>query len=361
MALSQVDSMVRAGAMAEDVMAYLVLARGVNRRGNKRISTHSANSIVTRTGMSHRKATESVEWLRTHGYISPADQKTPEQTDKGKGHRPRWLLVEAVDTLEIYLANALTDGVGGRGKKNPPLTRIYAESMNQSGLVSEARLDSLMVLLHLYRHQDIEACGGIDPRAGIYREWVTAENTLGESKTELPGTNAALYEVASSVSPVFTKFAAEALFYIPDEDERHHRFRNALRNLHRLNFVYEVLQVWSGNPNGKDGRKAEPLYTLYIHDRHAREREPYLSREIHNAAIRLDAMDGYAEFAGHNDDGENILHTGRFRYVATSKQGAFPIGIYRLNFRPNTREVGIGIDAERSRVQKWAASLNALK
>lgn len=368
MNILQIDSMVRADAGAEDVMAYLVLARGVNKRGGKSISTHGAKSVANRTGMSYRKAASSLEWLAEHGYIKSAEagKEVPQHLGKGegRGHLARWVLVVGVDQDDIFLANALIEGIG-QGKKNPPMTRIYNEASNKGrGLPSIARLDALMVLLHLYRHQDMADCGGIDPRAGIYREWVAAENSEGAQVTDIEGSNAALFEIEGGNRSVFNKFAAEALFYVEAGDERDERLWDALNNLHSLGFLYEVTQVWSNDPNGKNGRKAELLYTLYIHDRHARESEPYLSRDVHIAAFNSGAMDDYSEFpATTNDyfgDSANIVGTGRFRYIATRKHGGFPIGIYRLRFRPKTNDTGKGIEAERRRVGNWSASLRGL-
>ena len=124
---------------------------------------------------------------------------------------------------------------------------------------------------------------------------------------------------------------------------------------------------------GKNGRKAEPLYTLYVHDRHARESEPYLQKEIHSAALRRGDMDEHVEFAHlgmekmgiYGSEGGNIIGeagqpTGRFRYIANKKAGAFPIGIYRLRFRPKTRDTGRGMAAEKQRVDSWINSLKKI-
>jgi len=369
--LNQIDKMVTAGAGAEEVMAFVVLARGVNRSRHIHLSTHGANSIAKRTGMSYRRAEAALDWLVEHGFIRKAP--IPENANGTPKERlARWLLTEETDLNDVYLANALTDGIG-RGKNNPPLVRIYDETRSKSGTLADARLDAMMMLLYMYRHNDMQDCGGIDPRAGIYRQWVEAENTWGEKVTDLEGTNAAIYEIEGDNSWMFAKFAKEALFYIGPDDEVSERLEDAFHNLHRMGFLYEVTQVWSADPNGKDGRRAEPLYTLYVHDRHARESEPYLQKEIHKAALRMGAMDEYAEFSHlgremvgiYGDEAGNIVGvkgqgTGRFRYIANKKTGAFPIGICRLRFRPKTRDTGRGMAAEKQRVDSWINSLRSL-
>jgi hypothetical protein len=359
--LKQIDDMVQRGAIAEDVMAYMVLARGVNRRGELRVSTHGAQSIFKRTGMSYTKAEAAIQWLHEHNFIyKPKDEM---QLGKGasKARTVKWVLHKGIDELDVALANALVEGIG-RGKNNPPLMRIYTEaSIGKHGFIADARLDALMVLVHLYRHHTFADCGGVNPRAGIYREWAAANNVSDEQVTDIPNSNAALYEIEGKNATVFTKFAAEALFYIDDVDERHIRFWDAFHTLTSLGFMYEVIQIWSANPNGSDknARKAEPFYTLYVRDRHARESEPYLQRVIHNAAFRTGVMDTYLEFSYVMDD-ESDIKSGRFRYIATKANCGYPIGIYRLRFRPHTVDTGRGMAAEQSRVDGWAHSINKL-
>ena len=348
MNLWKIDNMVRGDARAEEIMTYMVLSRGVNRRGDMRISTHGANSVTKRTGMSYRKAEAALHWLLENEYIQKPEGIEYLGKGKNRVHQARWILLGTEVAQDIYLGHSLIEGVG-RGKDNPPLKRIYSEATNNGGVFSEARLDALMVLLHLYRHQDIEACGGVDPRAGIYRTWVGTENSNGIAVQDI-GTNHALYEIAGTTQHMFHAFAKEALFYVDDQNERHTRFWDAFNNLQQLGFLYEVTQIWSANPHGEDGRKAEPLYTLYIHDRHARESEPYLQSEIHRVAFKYGAMDTYVEFQGYvpgekGPEGSNI-GSGQFRYIGKKKQPGFPIGIYRLRFRPNTRDTGAGIAAE---------------
>jgi hypothetical protein len=192
---------------------------------------------------------------------------------------------------------------------------------------------------------------------------VAADNVEGEQVTDIPDSNVALYEIEGSYSQMFISFAEEALFYIKDEEERHIRFWDAFHTLDKLGFVYEVIQIWSGNPNDHDSskaRKAEPLYTPYVKDRHARGSEPYLQKEIHNAAFRTGIMDAYIEFGYPDIEEDASIGSGRFRYIATKANKGYPIGIYRLRFRPHTVDTGRGIAAEQSRVKHWAEAISKL-
>jgi hypothetical protein len=47
----------------------------------------------------------------------------------------------------------------------------------------------------LYVHQSLADFGGVNPRAGVFRQWVGTENSYGEKVMDLEDTNAALYEI----------------------------------------------------------------------------------------------------------------------------------------------------------------------
>ena len=362
--LNILNMIVEAGGFADDVMAYLVLSKGVNRRhrpdkADAFITTYGAQAISKQTGISYTKAEAAIKWLLENGFIGKAEgESIPAQLGKGndRKHKSRWLIARTLEPQDIALANALVDGIG-KGKTNPPLMRIYNDiRLGANCMVADSRLDAIMVLAHLYRHHTFADCGGINPRSGLYRNWVAASNDLDEQTTEIEGTNATLYEIEATQNTVFNQFASEALFYIKDEAERHARFWEAFSNLKDFRLMYEVTQVWDANPNGSNGRRAEPLYTLYVHDRHARKSEPYLQKDIHTLAFKAGALERYTEFS---DDDSNIK-SGRHRYIANSKTGGYPIGIYRLRYRAGTTDTGIGMAAEQSRVNRWQAAFNSI-
>jgi hypothetical protein len=338
--ISIVDELVKRGAAAEELATYLVLARGA---GKGKETIWGANSCSKYTGMTYYRAKQAIEWLEQQGIITKKSQK-------------EWALNIDDDEDGVALSNALIEGIGA-GRNNPPLARLENIKHSSHGM-AEAKLDTLMVLIHLYRHHLLADCGGVNPRAGIYREWQPAENSYGTTQIDLIGSNAAIYEIQGNNKIVSTKFIAESLFYIDDEAERHERFWDAFNNLKELRWLYEVTQVWSSDPH-QDSR-AEPLYTLYVHDLSSRDTDPYLSKAIHGAALKTYSMDAYEEFNPHSQDESNIIKTGRFRYVANKKKGGFPIGIYRLKFRAWTADNGVGMQREQQNVKRWSDSLSAI-
>lgn len=195
--------------------------------------------------------------------------------------------------------------------------------------------------------------GGINPSEGVYREW---QRVGHDDELPLKGSNAKIVEIEHGNEFVTNDFYNDALWYVADDGQRVDRFWDAIKNLKNFGWLYETIQIWSDNPV-KD-EKAEPLYTLYIFDRHVRDggTEPFLSREIHKAAFRTGLMDGYSQFS---DDAyeSQIVNSGIFRYV-TVKKSSCAIGIYRLKFRPHTQDVGKGMREEWHRFDEWKQALN---
>ena len=386
--LTTLDSIARAGGQAEAILGYIVLSRHTKGKGTDagKFTAAGTQAIAEKVGLTRTKAEKALTWLSTHyPSLSPRDKKIPfivsaDEARKKSPHIPahfgqarakhtqiRWVLNPGENLL--YLANALVDGLG-RGKENPPLQRIYNQVKPDfaAGIsMSAARLDVVMVLLHLYRHHDLEGCGGVNPRACVYREWdLVADADYENAVQPIEGTNAILYAIEGGSRRLFPSFAREALSYVEEDKERNTRFSCAFHNLQRLGLLYEVLVIWDSNPIENSG--AEPLYTLYIHDRHARESEPYIQKDVHNIAYALEARERHYDFhpdpSEYGDDDRDLssfIKSGRFRYIATQQTGEHPIGVYRLRFRPRDRDMGLGILAEKRRCEEWRNIFGTLR
>ena len=130
--LNILNQIVDAGGFADDVLAYMVLSKGVNRRrrpdkADAFISTYGALAIHKQTGISYTKAEAAIQWLLENGFIGKAEgESIPAQLGKGndRKHKSRWLIARTTEPQDLALANALVDGIG-KGKNNPPLMRIY--------------------------------------------------------------------------------------------------------------------------------------------------------------------------------------------------------------------------------------------
>jgi hypothetical protein len=343
-----IRDIVYAGGKAEHVIGYMILSRHTSAKGQfkHRGSTAGAQAISKRGSFTYRESEKIIKWLEGNGFINKPEV---DAENKPKKMQYKWLLNELNDNSIVYLSNSLLDGTPGPGKDNPPMQRIINDTPFPTGIkitVKDARLDSLMVLLHLYQHHDIAGSGGVDPRVGIYREW---EHTDPIEFVDDTSPLLTVQEIKRAGTYLTDVASSDALYYIEDLDLINIRYKNAFNNLSKLGFMYEVLEIWDSNPLGSDD--AEILYPLYIFCRHARESEPYLAATIHSALINADP-DGCSI----PDFFESIIRSDQFRY-AMPKEGAYPLSVFRLRFRPKTRDTGIGLDREKARASQWEASI----
>jgi hypothetical protein len=134
-----------------------------------------------------------------------------------------------------------------------------------------------------------------------------------------------------------------------------------------------VLTVWDSDP--VKNAEAELQYTLYIHDRHAREGEPYIQKEVHTAAFALGVRKRFFDFYPNSDEYEyeyvreyeyeddhhsSFINSRRFRFIASRQGGGYPVGVFRLRFRARDRDTGLGISAEKRRCEEWTGILKRL-
>jgi hypothetical protein len=346
-----INEMIKLGGGAEELSAYLVIKRGA---GAKIYSNWGANSVAQYIGLSYHRAKQCINWLEEHEFIKPIANAKNGDSQKSNS---KWQFTINEDDLEVALSNALIDGIGA-GDKNPPLFRLRNEiGMGKWGIKS-SRIDAIVVLLNLYRYHCLAEYGGINPLLGVYKRWQAADNFDGDQITELPGTDATLYEIEESENIVYKHFANETLFYTSNDEERYQRFWDAFNNLKDLGWLYETTQIWSADPSAN--KDAEPLYTLYVHDRHARNTDPYLANLINKISIKqLNPDYGFFNHRGDFEDEFNHFN-GQFRYVALTRQGGFPIGIYRLKFRAHTRDAGKGMAEEEMRHKRWLKALHGV-
>jgi hypothetical protein len=355
--LEAIHQIIIKGGLADDVMSYLVLARHTQGRGQwqRLLSTSGAKAIHTKTGIPYRKAMRSLQWLEKAELIMPMNegvrQAIPHLPDhfgktKTRATTVRWILQDFSEPL-IYLANTLVDGVKGMGDKNPPLLRMMDYMPISFFKKADVRLDALMLLLHLYYHHELDEYGGVNPNKALYGKW----EPISDKNDSASNFHSHLqkYTLSKCSNIAKTQFIDKTLFYISDEKIRSERFWNALKNLKSLGFVYEVIQIWDSNPLTM--RNAEILYPLYILDRYARQSEPYLAKTIHDTLIKtgnLTAFDLPQFF--------EEINVGTFRYLAYCHH--YPLGIFRLRFRPKVTATGRWLKSEINKVIVWQTLLS---
>lgn len=339
-------------ALAEDdagfevMMAYIILARGVSIRSARRVSAYSAQHIVAKTHLEQARVETALRTLARKGIV--ALQDNPDTQDKGV----RWVLEDGAQ--DIYIPTILTDNK----RMPPPIMRLQHVPV-PGHPEPEFMVDDLVALLMLYMFQDMEKCGGIDPRAGLFRQWAVVAGSAfyPHQVVNIIGSDAAIFEVGGATELMFDRFADHAFSHVNDSDARRDRFFNALWHLRHLGFVYEVSQIWDSDPNAADGSESMPLYTHYVHDQTARTLDPSLQKEIQRVAYRLGVMDSYDEFTERDYTNAEAV---RFRYVADKQVGGYPIGIYRLKYRHTSADISVNNDGESQRANAWLQELKAL-
>lgn len=108
--LDQIDKIIHSGGSSEEVIVYLVIARGIGKHG---YSTWGVNACANYTLMTYHRAKKCVEWLLANDFIA----KHPDHMDKASQSRPKFLIKQGGS--EIALANALIEGIA-QGKKTRP-------------------------------------------------------------------------------------------------------------------------------------------------------------------------------------------------------------------------------------------------
>lgn len=335
--LSKINEMLSMGARAPEIMVYLILSRG---QGNKTQTKWSFTSCKKHTEFSYPEIKEAFEWLESKQFIKIAPSSTPK--------KPNWAInKDDLDTeSEVALSNQLIDGVGAGSKVNSrPMSRL-SEKINIGYIgVKKASLDALILLLNLYRHQDYSKYSGLNPKTTVFRKvsLIKEPERVGKRNNTY-----AYFLQKEEEEEVYKKFIDEAMFYITEREERSERFWLAFNNLKRLGWLYETLQIWTDDFKNQD---AEPLYTLYIFDRHTREAESewFVESDI-NTLLRdhdffIELQDGYEK--------------NNFATLSASKN-IFPVCIFRLKFKAGTRDNGIGASLDAKRNNDMKNTINSI-
>jgi hypothetical protein len=323
----------------EDVAGYLVIARHasglpVSRYDAYTLSGAGINGIHEKAGVSEETARGVIERLQGLAVIAPA---SPDATQAFP--RARWEVSQG--ELDLDLPHALVD----RGKvgaadsplrriKNAPLETSDPEDLKGVG-DTELRLDALMLLLGVYRHSDMEAFGGLDPRCA-YRPW--------DIKSQVQESRAVRWGAEPGQWSAYTPFMRECLQHangkkaLPDE-KLWKRFWNAWHILMNAGLIYEAVTLFDTLPEGQSNARAR--YTIRVNDYHAgsvtKKGDPSLLRELEGAAGTKLAF--YTPTS--NDRGEPEA----MRVMLPGARGAL-VGIWRPRFRAANPDAGSWIQRE---------------
>lgn len=138
-------------------------------------------------------------------------------------------------------------------------------------------------------------------------------------------------------------------------DER--RFRQAFEHLSQLHLLYEIAMVFDDDPLVNPG--AEMMYPLYVWDQAIRDKAKSersgLGGLYNEAFDRLDrsAIGEHIRYFTFSDDSTRSRSgSGFFVYGADCRE-AKVLSVYRLKYRPHTKDTGAGVDTKRERTAAW--------
>lgn len=375
LSMAMVYDIVSQGGQANEVIVAAVLQRGAGKFSK---TFWAENAVIKNVGMNSGETRKAFEWLLARNFITNVStiaagkKTTDEQTDsaevsenapnmeKSKKTNTQWSVLGSKGAV-IYLPNSLVD----RGvKQYGPLGKLFNQYRIKPSVgitVREARLDLIMLLLHLYNAHDIGRYGGVSPLAW-HHKWIPVQEGTGagnsSSVTQLVGSDAEIYEIERGEQHLSEEFEATALSHIKNDGDRRERGRHAMTVLNELDFFYEVLNIWTGNPLDED--EAQLAYPLYIFEKRARDKdEPYLAKKI-NAL----AFDVYSDLAGEtlfSRDGKlEASRNDNFRYLGYRLLKCFPLSVKRMRYRAHCRDNGIGFAAQSKAVEDWSEEIDQL-
>lgn len=348
---------------AKDIATYLVLCGGTNERYSVRGSTHGANSVSNRAGISYRSAESSIAWLAEHKFIHrPVIATVGSQTrPSGRKNQVQWIITD--NDPNVAICKQFLEGVKNGAKR--PLVAFFERVKGSDTITAvEACIDALVLFAELMRELDFGAWGGVSPSAWS-TQFVNLEEVAGFTppELELDGSGQVLVTVEEGQGArTSMKIVDKALVYIDDGETRLSRFWHAIDQLSRAKLVYRALVLWKGDPLGSDRpRQAEPQATLYIHDRWAQGIDPSIQGDVNLAALRH--CSEFNESAFEYDGTINTALAGRYRFIVKSgtQNGYTVLAQLRVRFWPANVQIVRGREAEKSRTVAWQLKMRKLK
>ncbi len=350
---------------AECLLAYLVLAK--HKQWNRNITSAGAWAIAQKLQMTRAKADEIVETLKRVSIGDNGENAVMEPGDWSKisreevASRVRTFPAKVLppcgdDTDMVALPNVLIDGLG-KGMSQPPVVKMIKMDRDH-------RLDAVSLLLALYRHNRYADYGGINP-ACLSETW----NAEGDAIDGLVYLGLKGRKRDNGIDWRFWVVSPEGRLRASDSFIEEATRGNgdalvrALEHLKDLNLIYRVAMVYDGDP--LKSPQVEPLYPLFVYDRHIREKARQegsgrggLASEalncLNRSCIASDEDPNYAIFSEHQITGSG---SGLFVYAGQCDD-CHVSTVYRLRYQPHTRDIVMGTEAEHDRLSVWKQRLH---
>ena len=351
LSLTAIELLYRQDASIDELLAFTVLSKGSKGYGAERVSTYGAQSVAKNLSISRPSAEkvisnllgtcQRIEQETGDLLLRPYEYKDGRTTKKRSPTSYRWLFASPENEKLVYLPHTFIERTDDF---NSAIARIRAcENVPNDSFDETNKCDIFFVLLNLYANFDLQAFGGVDPVVVGFPVEPT-QNSVGDTEFNIPSTKLVVHEVECAGDIKIGEDFWDEIF--PEGNSE--KIEQAVRILEELGLIYRATVIWSTerrNPAIVD----TPLYTLYVHDFHARHNEPYAQIAINKYLLDEGWLAREFEFYGSDGD---IVETGRFRYVCRSSEYVVPIGQFRVRMRAPTRDTALGIQEEIGRVKK---------
>lgn len=344
--LSQVDEIALLGGGVKAIFIYLIIARFASGKDEKPGTRSSAgiNAINKLTGYTKAVINNNLNWLKGEDDFGAGQLQrefiTSIQIDKEEMNKKsiiRWGITHSNVPEIVYLPNAIIDGYQ-KGKQSKPLKKIIEGDGFFNGSTLESQLHSVMLLLHLYRTQDLVAPTGV-------QNWFKAWDK--QQVESLPQDSGLSFWVADDpVEKCDESFIEETFSYAKASDNKQQLLQHALSQLKKYSLIHEVLTVLDGVPGE---RNTELAYTLYIFDTYRRKHDPCLSSQILTATYQLDMA---------KDEREDLF-VGNGGYVFFGSEQSQLISLYRLSYPSHTPDSFEQYADVARRTERWDQQLSS--
>lgn len=363
--LERANEIIHKGMGAAELYAYVVLAGGVNSKlPLARASTHGLKSVVERTRMGRQRAADAIANLQQHGFLEPV---------KGAGKvgrtEARWQVdKDATCNLAVsqrFLA-PMEKGLV-RSKAAARLGDLFLHAaVTHEISVEQARIDALLLFLHLHAHQDFGQYGGVDPACvAVHFEPVNDAHACIQHTVDAtrPGWTLITEQAAPHLPGLSDTLLSAALPSAPTSKEPptpRVRGEHALEILRDLGLVYGAYVLWDSDPTIEpSSHRPSPLFTLYVKGSWAPDFEPFLQYRVNDVVLATGTRkgaDAYRASLGASADWEG---TGRHMYLLPNGfvGRATLIKQVRARWWALCEDTTAGLAQDQIRVEQWTERL----
>ena len=334
------------------MMAYIVLCGGVNGHKSPRTSSHGAKSVSKKLAIGYRAAQHALNWLQENMFITKANSSKTE-ISCAKRTIEQWVINN--DSPDTAVSQQFLNGYVK--ESTPPILRLALEiRITDYCNRSQALIDAMLLYTRLIHDQDFGEWSGVNP---VYWHHVLRPIESSTSVADIEGTDLILLRLrlGDDLPNVDLNLLHNVIANADSQEVRMQRFCDALATLKETGLVYQCITIWSHDPVSSSD--AEPLCTLYVRNRWAREFDMQALNDVHKLAWKTQTLPS-DELAFDKAVGTpNFVGTGIYHAALKKSQLKTACVVCQLRVRnwPNNEENWNGRWREQERTRHYIESL----